>query len=134
MKNEIIVETIKDRDRTRSGRTFPGSVAKGHKAVIVPGESIVLFGETFKTIYEEGPKEGYVSHWKKFSVGDVCEFDSYNLHYLGKIVAISEKNVTVYDDISKKNRRLSLYEFDWRNYDFDLAETQKRNAETSQCI
>lgn len=55
-----------------------------------------------------------------------------NLSYTGAIKAITDKAVT----ITKygQNHRLNIYEFCWRNWDFNAAETAARNAETSMYI
>ena len=71
---------------------------------------------------------------KTFRVGDICEYDSYNLSYLGTIVKITEKAVTITPRYSKETVRLSLYVFCWRNYNFDLEKTEKQNHETSLYI
>ena len=54
-----------------------------------------------------------------YRVGDLAEFDSYNLSYLGRIVSITEKTVVIDTERSyeSKTRRLSVYDFCWRNYD-----------------
>ena len=72
-----------------------------------------------------------------FRVGDIAEYDSYNLRYLGEITKITQKAITV---VSHKGssieatHRLSLYEFCWRNDNFDLEAARAENAETSMCI
>lgn len=52
-----------------------------------------------------------------YKVGDVAEYDSYNLHYLGTIKSITNKSVVISKDHhwGGKTARLSLYEFAWRN-------------------
>lgn len=69
-----------------------------------------------------------------FSVGDTAEYDSYNLHYLGKIEKITDKGVTITPEYSTRTKRLSLHEFLWRNYDFDLERIAARNHDTRQYI
>lgn len=69
---------------------------------------------------------------KTFELGGHAEYDAYNLSYVGVITAIGEKTVTIQD--GKKTRRLSLYEFAWRNHDFDRGTIAARNSETLQCI
>ena len=77
---------------------------------------------------------------KTFKVGDLVEYDSWNLSYIGKITKITPKTVFVdkngkHDHIERVEiKRMKLYEFAWRNYDFDLAETSARNAETMMYI
>lgn len=69
----------------------------------------------------------------KFFVGDMAEYDSYNLSYYGKILSITEKSVI----IEKNNlctSRLSIDKFCWRNWDFILAEVQQKNSEMMRYI
>ena len=124
MTKTIEVSEIRSKDRKSHGKAFPGLIEEGAKAVIVPGESIRLFGERNGESYD-----------LTFKVGDTAEYGSYNLSYLGPIIAITAKTVTV-DKGSTGGRvkRLSLHEFNWRNRDFDLEEIRKRNAETMMCI
>jgi len=75
----------------------------------------------------------------EFKVGDWAEYDSYNLTYVGKIVAISPKSVTIdvnakYSWEKPKMKRLNLYEFSWRNYDFNLESIAAKNADTMMYI
>lgn len=73
----------------------------------------------------------------EFKVGDICTYDSYNLIYTGLIEKITDKTVTVvaykgtYNEFRK---RLSLYEFCWRNIKFNVEECAKHNTEESYCI
>jgi hypothetical protein len=70
-----------------------------------------------------------------FKIGDVAEYDSYNLKYLGKIVAIGEKTITIdpgYNWEGKK--RLDLWHFAWRNWDFDINKIREYNAEERMYI
>lgn len=69
-----------------------------------------------------------------FKVGDMAEYDSYNLHYLGEIKQITDKAVTIEPEYSGRTRRLDLHTFMWRNHDFDLEQTRKSNTETSYYI
>lgn len=71
---------------------------------------------------------------RTFRIGDMAEYDSYNLSYYGTIVSITEKTVTIKEKYSPQKRRLKIYDFTWRNYDFDLAQTQAKNSETSMYI
>lgn len=110
---------------------------KDHHAEVLPGQWIRLFGETTKITYEGSPgrytqKVEKVHYEKMFRIGDEAEYDSYNLSYTGTITSITEKSVTFKTRSGVK--RLSLYEFDWRNYDFDAEETRKQNFETMNYI
>lgn len=67
-----------------------------------------------------------------FRIGDTAEYDSYNFIYTGKIVSITEKSVTFETREGKK--RLSLPQFAWRNFDFNLQRVESENAQTMMCI
>lgn len=69
-----------------------------------------------------------------FNIGDMAEYDSYNLSYLGKIVGISEKTVTILPEGYSSTRRLKLVEFCFRNWDFNLEKISARNHEELMCI
>jgi len=126
----VLIETIVGR-KNQEPKT-------GHHAEILPGQWIRLFGETVKVSYKGVPGqwtrvEEVVPYSKTFKIGDLAEFDSFNLSYVARITSITEKTVTFEDDCQGV-KRLSIYEFDWRNYDFDLEATRERNAQESQCI
>lgn len=97
---------------------------------------------TYECLVEKGQsiavarynREGKIEGGTRFRIGDQAEYDSYNLSYLGEIVAITEKTVTIRPKYETKTRRLSLDTFAWRNWDFNLEETMKQNAETSMYI
>ncbi len=69
-----------------------------------------------------------------FKVGDTAEYDSYNLHYLGEIVKITDKGVTIRPQYSQRTKRLDLHTFAWRNHDFDLERIAAANHDTSMHI
>ena len=98
------------------------SGARRYKATLVPGKHIIV--EFFRD-------DQFVS-MRKFEIGDVAEYDSYNLHYTAPIVSIGKSTVTfkVYDG----KKRLKAENFAWRNWDFNAEEIARRNAETSQYI
>lgn len=110
---------------TRYGTRHEGEVMKGHHAAIEPGKSITLFGEM--DVYQNGSNVIHVPYERKFVIGDVAEYDSYNLSYTGSIVAIGKKTVTIQDH--GRNRVLDLANFSRRNRDFDAEKTAKRNSE-----
>ena len=64
---------------------------------------------------------------RTFSIGEPAEYDSYNFAYIGQIVAIGEKSVTIEED--GKRHRLDVYDFCRRNFDFDLEQARKRKAD-----
>lgn len=98
------------------------SGARRYKATLVPGKHIIV--EFFRD-------DQFVS-MRKFEVGDVAEYDSYNLHYTAPIVSIGKSTVTfkVYDG----KKRIKAENFAWRNWDFNAAEIARRNADISQSI
>ena len=81
-------------------------------ADVVRGKSIRIYGQYCSRDYD-----------KTFSIGDTVEVDSFNLTYFGTVVQITEKTVTIKPRYGERNKRLSLLDFTWRNYNFDY---QKR--------
>ena len=95
-----------------------------YNADIEPGKSIRLHGMHQNTPFDVS-----------FNVGDIAEYDSYNLHYLGEIQQITQNTVTINQkSTGRGNKRLGLYEFSWRNYDFDLRKHSKHNLEEMQVL
>jgi hypothetical protein len=76
---------------------------------------------------------GEVKICKNFLVGDVAEYDSYNLVYTGTIKKITEKSVTIVERCGTVHR-LSMNEFCWRNYNFDAVRVADENQKTSHYI
>jgi len=77
---------------------------------------------------------------KTFKVGDVAEYDSWNLTYCGTIIKITDKTVTfdtngLYDQMTEVDvKRLDMYEFARRNIDYDAVKISRDNAETRNYI
>lgn len=92
-------------------------------AEIVRGKSIRLLGTRFGKVVD-----------KTFNIGDMAEYDSYNLSYYGTIESITDKTVTIKPRFSGRKFRLKLNQFFWRNYDFDLETKAAENAVTSYYI
>lgn len=113
---------LKDRDYRRFGRAYEGRTAVGHHAAVEPGKRIVLWG-----INRNSVRNGFIPYRIEFKIGDVAEYDSFNLVYTGTIVAIGEKTVTI--ENHGRKYRLSIFLFSQKNYDFDLAAIRKRNSE-----
>lgn len=105
----------------------------GHSAEIIKGVSIRLFG---LTTVNHGRQDNDVfgTYSNTFRIGDTAEYSSYNLRYLGKITAITEKTVTILEDDNRTVHRMSLCAFDHRNYDFNLVEALRHNEEEMKCI
>lgn len=59
--------------------------------------------------------------------GEPCPRCKEEEAYCGTIVAIGEKTVTIQED--GRNRRLSVYEFSFRNRDFDIDAINARNED-----
>ena len=122
----LTVEAIQPRARKHQGKTVQPTTIDNHNAVIIPGKSIRIFG-----IYNNhinGPQKFN----KLFKVGDRAEYDSYNLMYVGTIVAIGKTSVTIEDMGERK--RLDLYSFCWRNWDFNLEKIERQNSIESMHI
>jgi hypothetical protein len=118
----LTIENLQSRDCTRAGVRHPGRIAHGHHVEVAPGLFIRLYG--IETNCHAGPK----AYDRTFRVGDSAEYDSHNLHYLGTIVGIGAKTVTIAEDDGRRSQhRLSLYDFSWRNRDLDLRALAERN-------
>lgn len=76
------------------------------------------------------PKETSV----KFMIGDIAEYDSYNLSYLGKIVGITEKTISILPEVGGTKRMLKIGDFCNRNYNFNLEKVKADNVRESYCI
>ena len=101
---------VKSRDTVRYEHTYEGSVLKGISVEIVVGKKASIFKDHQLV--------------KTFVLGDWAEYHSYNFAYHGKITAISAKTITVQpypdSDPLPSAKRMSLYDFCWRNWDLDL--------------
>lgn len=122
----IHLAEIASKPGTRHGRPYPGRVEQGARATIEPKKSIRLFGTQYPGTQFAQPYD------VSFKIGDVAIYHSYNLSYLGTILAITEKSVTIRPAGCSRVRRLSIYDFNHYNYMFDLAKVEARNARTSQ--
>ena len=105
-------------------------VKPGEWAEIAKGKSIRLFGVKRRWGKEDGP----FLYETKFVVGDEAEYDSFNLSYTGTIVSITNKTVTIQPPYGDKKKRLKIYDFQWRNWDFDSEETARKNSVISMSI
>jgi hypothetical protein len=124
----ITVTNIRGKQVTRNGVVHTAPVAYHHNAEIVTGKTIRLYGTDTNHVDGDKPYD------RTFKVGDTVAVGSYNFTYLGKIVGISEKTVTVQEELGGKQTRLDLYTFDRRNYDLNLVEIARRNADTATAI
>ncbi len=125
----IVYEVIKQKDYVRFGRKYEGQILQGHKAIIMPGHYITIYGQEWNV--KDAPR----NFEKTFYIGDYAEYDSYNLTYTGKILAIGAKTITIgRKDTGYNPCRLSVYEFSWRNWGFDAVKIVKDNSEEMQYI
>lgn len=123
----IKYDIIKSKDHVTFGRKCWGEVLKGHKAEIEPTKSIRIYGQEWN--HENAPVDFDLT----FTIGDEAVYESFNLIYTGTIIAIGAKTVTVQAH-RHKNRRLSVYDFSWRNWDFNSAKIGEQNSETMMYI
>jgi hypothetical protein len=134
-KSPIEIRDIKARDCKRFGVVHPGEVRKGHHARIIPGVAIVLFGVATRYPYKrelgraEPVTEGYC---RRFEIGDLAEYHSYNLSFYGRIVAITAKRVVIEERHGNGSRQpkrhsLDIHTFSFRNYDWTPEAARKRN-------
>jgi len=101
------------------------NISTGHHARIEPGKSITLYGFETNSLTPH-------NYETRFELGDVAEYDSYNLSYTGIITSIAAKTVTIvsyFGTSSATTHRLSLEKFEWRNREFSAEKTFKRNSE-----
>ena len=94
---------------------------------ITPGEKVEIHTHR---------ENGELVNVRVFRPGDVAEYDSFNLSYTARIIAITAKNVIFdisYND-EPRTKRLKMASFAWRNHDFDIEATRQRNSLTSMSI
>jgi hypothetical protein len=133
---KIVIESIVEKTIICRGHVHPGKVLEGQHAEIVPGHSIVLYGEMKAgSRYVKNEQGQYdrvnaepIPYRLEFKIGDQAEYDSYNAHYLGEIVSITAKSVTMINSYGKKSR-LDIAEFSRRNHDFDAEKIAARNLD-----
>lgn len=119
------IKNIQPKSFTKFGTTHHPKETNIYHADITPRKSIRIYG----TMY---PTRQSVDFDKTFSIGDQAEYDSYNLDYTGKIVAIGAKTITIEDYDGR--HRLDLYTFAWRNWDFDAQRIFENNCDTMMRI
>ena len=112
------LQNLEEGARRRNGQVYAGAVAIGHNADVCPGTWVRLHGvETNRSKYP-------FAYDRTFQIGDSAEYDSYNLHYIGRIVAIGKATVTI--EHRNRRRRLSFYEFSYRNRPFAVQNPLER--------
>lgn len=113
---------------TKARKHAPASETEFYARIVNPGKKDATIEVHRVAGYESGKG-------RSFCVGDICEIDSYNLVYTGVIEKITEKSVVVRQyETDTKTKRMDIYMFAWRNYNFNEAETSRQNAETMMYI
>ena len=97
-----MTKTITTAISTKATKRSPSTVVEGAFADITPGVSIRLYGE------HKGYRKDGGLYDLTFKIGDVAEYDSYNLNYLGTIEKITAKTVTIRPRHGEKVRRLQI--------------------------
>jgi len=127
MMSEAKMIRVMTKARKRFGVQYPAEATK-YLVTIEKNKSITIFVEDGKGIKKT----------TSFQIGDVAEYDRFNLKYTGEITAISEKSVTIVEwkghRSMEKAHRLDLNTFCWRNYDFDAEKVARENAEARMYI
>lgn len=126
----IELKNIKSKIRMMRGHQYGGTSPDGiYHSYIEPNKSITIYGT--QTNHISGHKDFY----KTFKIGEMAEYDSFNLHYLGKIEKIGPNSITINASrTGDKTKRLDIYEFIWHNWNFELERINNYNAEERQCI
>lgn len=118
----MALQPVMTKARVRFGTPYPAQETE-YQVEITPNKCISIF------------KNGQLCN--TFAMGDEAEYDSYNLSYTGQITGISPRQITIvaYKGTGcEKVKKLDIYAFCWRNYNFDAAETAAKNFETMQYI
>ncbi len=118
-------KNIQPKAYTKFGTTHQLTESNIYHADITPKKSIRLYGTQ---INYNPPTDFDLT----FKIGDQAEYDSYNLDYTGKIVAIGAKTITIEDH--GERYRLDLHTFAWRNWDFNIVRISENNADTMMRI
>lgn len=98
-----------------------GRTEIGLNALVVPGDCIAIYGVNHNHV--NGPQ--IVD--RTFVVGDAATCGGRNIDFIGTIVSIGEKTVTVRSDVLG-NKRFGIGDFARLNQSFDLVKVEARNA------
>jgi hypothetical protein len=109
-----------------------------HRGTVYPGQSTGMFAQfgTSSTGKKTIHITGRYGNWKDvditFTEGETAVYDSFNFDYLGEIVKISNKTVTISPQYGgERNKQLDLATFANRNYDFSLEKSEERRRNWS---
>lgn len=128
---KITLENIvpKARKYNRVQGIAPTNSQGVYNAEIIPGDSVRIYGTM--TNHVKGPQ----AFDKTFKVGDKAEYASFNLIYVGTIVRIGPKTVTVkHYAHSATVTQLEIFGFVDKNWNFDEEKINRENAIESQCL
>lgn len=89
--------------------------------------SVLIYGQSGRRATAEA---GLFS--LRFEVGGVAVYHSFNLKYMGKIVSIGRKTITIED--TNERRRLNWLDFVRLNWDFNEARIISENNAERVCI
>ncbi len=123
----LTITNIQPKPRRIAGQLHQRPISDTYNADIEKNKSIRLYG-TYRSYAKDA-----MAFDRTFKIGDRCVYDSYNLVYTGEIIAIGEKTVKVHKGGYPEgdNVQLSLYDFAWRNWDYDAARIAERNSNWS---
>jgi len=129
-------KTVHTKKYTRFGKVHPSTPTE-FDAKIVPQQKITI--RRNKPLPTNRLPSYQFNGERTFHVGDRAEYDSYNLHYIGKIVSITNKTVTILDypdssGVQSRKHRLDLHTFCWRNFSHSIEEKRELNADTRMYI
>jgi hypothetical protein len=121
----IQVRNAHPKPHTFQGQRYQPTNSQGsYNADVMPGHSIRIFGTMTNRV------GGPVEFDKVFKIGDHAEYDSYNLKYVGTIVKIGPKTVTIkHYEHTATVTMLDLYNFINRNWDYDAVAIAAHNSE-----
>lgn len=104
---------------------------QGHKMPAQPTGMFYTLGEREgkQTLHITGRYSGYKDVDITFAEGDTAVYDSFNFDYLGTIVKITEKAVTIKPQYNSAHKRLDLAMFANRNHNFSIERSMKRRME-----
>lgn len=120
---KIIYAELKSKASKSHGHVYEGVVEKGFQAEVIPGQSVRIFGTQYNRI---NPKAFDLT----FKIGDLAEYDSFNLIYVGTITKIGPKTVTITETgYDARSHQLDICSFARKNWDFDYERIAKQNSE-----
>lgn len=99
---------------------------RNHRCFVSPGQKAEIHSYHYRT----NQLEAIIT----FNIGDIAEYDSYNLKYTGVIKQITDKGVTIQKPHGSNCTRLKWDSFCLRNWDFNIEDVARHNSEVSMYI